>query len=823
MAGFSRTVPWLKPLILGVLCVAPRVAFADQGLPAHAPAGAGQQALSVVATKGDVMVAACATSPCSAGALSLGVPTALRSKAPRADVVNLGAGRRAIVVTVTDGSQTFQAVVAAPLAAGAPKVLFAGLVGYLNGQDGTRSGPLVQVSEPAADGSRRVLVGEQNEAVSLCGRATILAPQLLNPSDLELHAAKVQRLGVQERDGARKVKAVRVADDDPSVAARSVLSALAASSAIGAPQALTDGDPETTWSENVGGDGKGEFVITHAPPDLPITGLELSIRPKLKELADGAAPERLFIVGPHDAVEVSLPEDAWKSPGARYRVMLDPPLQSSCLAVVLDSAFSQSKTAQVTIAELSVLAELSAQRLPELVAALAGGGQRSEAVKSLLIAGGRPAFEAVAKAFDGLDEGGKRVALDVLDQAPCEVSAPVYVSALSGKFEAHMRHAQGRLGRCGAAGGEALAQALNKTDKTDKRLMPLLVAQLTITDPARAVTAFMPLMDEKTVMRRRLLRTALAQAARSVTAAKSVRAALADPSTPAVALVDLLRALGDAAPRYQPEAGQALARLSHGTPDFRARYLLLGPTAVLSRVSPEADAAFRKDLAGDPDAHVRSAALGLVQEPQRFQPELLKSLADKDVRVREAGVHALTAPEASFASQALTQRLADDQWPLVRAAAADALSRLPAGAALDKPLVKALIDDSPLVRARSIRALGERHAQGVADRIRDRLIDKDEWPEVRAEAARSLGTLCDADSADVLAAFASKLGDPMASPDAQLIATGALMSLARLSPANLAQKLAPLSDKKAPAQARRAAATALSTRDTCLKPSQPGK
>jgi len=762
------------------------------------------------------VAATCGAPPCSAGAVSLGVPAALRSKPAQAEVVALGSGKHAIVVTVTDGSQTFEAVVAAPLTPGASSVVFAGLVGLVNGQEGERTGPLVQVSEADAAGTRRVLVGEQHEGISLCGRPTILAPQLLNPADLRLHAAKVQRLSVAERDNARKVKATRIADDEPSHAAHSVLAALAASSADDASgQAITDGDFETVWSEGVGGDGKGEFVVLRAPPELPISGLELALRPKLKALPDGAAPESLFIAGPREVIEVTLPEDAWKNPGARYRIALEPPLQGSCLALVLDKSFDTSKAAKVTIAELSVMSELTAEQLPELVARLAGGGQRAEAAKSLLVAAGAPAFKAIAQAFDGLDEGGKRVALQILDQAPCEISAPVYVSALTGKIEGQLLHAQNRLPRCGSAGGEALAQALNKTDKADKRLMPLLVAELTLTDPARAIGAFLPLMDEKTVVRRRLLRKALAQAARTEAANKAVRAALLDPATPAVALIDLLRALGELAPRYQPEAGQALARLSQSPPAFRARYLLLEPTAALSSVSPEAEAAFRKSLASDPDPHVRTAALQLVHEPKRFQPELLKALGDVSLRVREASVHALSVPDGSFASQAVTQRLADDQWPLVRASAADALSQYPRGAALDEPLSHALTDESPLVRARSIRALGERQASGVASRIRDHLVDAEEWPEVRAEAARTLGALCDNDSADVLAAFAKKLTDPMASPDAQLIATGAVMSLGRLAQPNLQQQLGPLLNKKAPPQARRAAAVALAMHDTC--------
>jgi HEAT repeat protein len=489
---------------------------------------------------------------------------------------------------------------------------------------------------------------------------------------------------------------------------------------------------------------------------------------------------------------------------------------------VLDTAFDPSKTAKVTVAELSVETDLSEGALSGLVATLAGGGQRAEAAKALLVAGGPAATTAVAQAFGRLDEGGKRVALEILDRAPCAISAPVYVDALQGKIEAQVLHAQDRLSRCGRGpAGDALAQALGKVDKTDKRLMPLLVNQLTITDPARAVAAFVPLMDEKTVGRRRLLRTALAQAARTEAAAQTVRGVLTDPATPPTAVIDLLRALGDLAPRFQPEAGLALARISAAAPTFRSRYLLLGPTSVLSRVSPEAEAVFRKALASDPDPHVRAAALTLVREPRRFQRELLTALSDQDVRVREATVHALAAPDATFASQALAQRLEKDEWPLVRAAAADALSHHPAGPALDAPLTQALNDDAPLVRARSVRALGERHASGVASRVRDRLIDTDEWPEVRAEAARTLGALCDDASTDELVAFAQKLADPMASPDAQLIATAAVMSLGRLAPPSLAQKLAPLSGKKATPQARRAAANALGTQVTCRSARKP--
>jgi HEAT repeat protein len=798
----------------------PALAQAQAALPVSAPAGTGQAALSVFVLKdGDVAVASCAAAPCNAGAVSLNVPKELRGKSARAEVIALGQGRHAVVVSVTDNTRTFNAVVAAPLGAGAPKVLFSGLVGMVSGQPGDRKGSVVRVIDTSS-GARSVVVGEEWESVKLCDRPTILAPTLLNPKTLDLQAAKLQRLPPEEVEKARNVTARRMPDDEASQGAPGVLGVRNASSAVpgGKFDALTDGNPETTWSEDRGGDGKGEFVVLRSPPETPITGLEITVRPKQANVVGGAAPERFFVAGPRDVIKINMPEDAWKQPGARYRVTLEPALQSDCLAISLDSSFDKSPGAKVTLAEITAVTEFNAAKLPELVKALAGGGQRAESAKSLLCAAGEPGHLAVAAAFASLDEGGRRVALDVMDCAPCERSATTYVTALTSSFEAQQKHASSRLRRCGTAGGAALAEALSKSNKSDKRLIPLLVTELALTDPARSVQAFLPLLDEKTVLRRRLLRTALAQAARTAKAEPAVRAVLADPKTPPVALIDMLRALGEEAPRYEPEASAALQRLQQGSPAFRTRYLLLGPSAVLSRVNAQVEGAFRKSLASDPDPHVRAAALHFVREPKRFQSEVLKALADEDVRVREASVRALATPNATFASEILTQRLTEDRWPLVRASAADALARHPAGPALDKPLTAALGDDSPLVRARSIRALSERRASGVADRIRDRLIDEQEWPEVRAEAARALGTLCDAESADILAAFAKKLADPMASPDAQLIASGAVLSLGRLALPNLKDALAPLSAKKAPPQARRAAASALATRDTCRSP-----
>ncbi len=161
---------------------------------------------------------------------------------------------------------------------------------------------------------------------------------------------------------------------------------------------------------------------------------------------------------------------------------------------------------------------------------------------------------------------------------------------------------------------------------------------------------------------------------------------------------------------------------------------------------------------------------------------------------------------------------------VVRASAADALARYPAGTALDQFLAKALSDDSALVRARSVRALGERRAAGVASRVRDyRLVDAEEWPEVAGRSLRARSARCgDDESADVLAAFAKKLADPMASPDAQQIATRR-RHVARTAGAAEARRAAGAPEREKGRHRRRAAAaaTALAAQLTCRSPRKP--
>jgi HEAT repeat protein len=779
--------------------------------PAVARAGGGQPALAVgFDARGELRAAVCTREPCSVeGGTLLGLPREVPNAKEKARIaiVGLREQRRVVVVTVPTGrpDRVFEAVVAAPLAGSTPLVLFAGLTGLAEGEDGVRRGGMVVVAGPDANGARSVAIGEQREELTLCGRPAILAPREVDARDLTLKPAKVQRLDAAEREKAPRLVATRATSAPTSAAP--LLRAIGASSAVGNPAALTDGDVETTWAENRGGSGRGEFIVMNAPGELPLEGLEITVRPERATPEHGASPREFWVATRKQLFSVTLPEDAWAQPGARYVVRFPAPVADDCFALALDSAFDERPTARVGISELRAQTALGSADIPTLVAALPGGGQKAEGAKVMLRALGQPAFDAVLAAFASLDEGGRRVALEILDSAPCATSVQAYVQALDGPSPGQRIHATDRLPRCGAEAAPLLEPKLRAAKG---RAFTALAVQLARIAPAQAVGLFVPLMQEREVERRAALRTAIGQIASYKLAQPSIRQALADPATPEVALIDLLRAVGARAKDFTPESLTALARVSGARRDLRGRYLRLEPLGDLAAASPAARELLQQAVTADADSRVRAAAVRAVRDPRAFQPSLVAALADADVRVRLEAAHALAAAPDGPATPALLKRLDVDRWPAVRALSAAALGAAPASPATDQRLAAALEDDdSFLVRRAAVTALGARNARGHAEAVAARLDDDEERNEVRVAAARALGTLCYQPALGTLTEHARRLADPFAAPEQRNIAYGALGALGDLAPRDLASRLGPLLGKDAPRGARAAAEAAV--------------
>jgi HEAT repeat protein len=781
--------------------------------PAVAKAGGGQAALAVgFDAQGELRAAVCAQAPCGvAGGVALGLPREFRATRDktRLSIVGIGEGRRVVVVSVPGdrADKRFEAVVAAPLAGTTPVVFFAGLTGLAEGEDGVRHGGMVVVAGPDETGARSVAVGEAREELSICGRPTILAPREIDPRDLTLRPAKVQRLDAGERSKAARLTAERVTDGSPL--GPTFLRAVGASSAVGDPGAVTDGNLETTWAEGRGGSGKGEFVLMNAPAELGIDGIELAVRPAQANPAHGAAPKELWLATSKALFAIALPEDAWAHPGARYRVRFPAPLKDDCMAVVLDTAYDERSDANVTLAEVSAVTSLGSANLSELVTALGAGGPKAQNAKVVLRSLGQPAFEAVAVGFAKLDESGRRAALEVLDAAPCATSAPVYVEAFLGPYDAQRIHAQDHLPRCGSDAAPLLAPRLKTARGQELALLADLLADIA---PERAVELFVPLMEPGAIERRAALRAALGRVADRPAAAPTLRGALADPGTPEVALLDVLRALGARARDFMPEAETALERLASPGATLRVRYLRVGPAGELAAAAPPARALLDLAMLSDADPHVRAAAVHAVRDAHSYQASLLRALADPDPRVRMEAAHGLAGAADGSATPALVAVLEHDRWPAVRGLAAEALGFAPPSANTDERLVHAVGDDSWVVKRAALGALGTRGARAHGDVALDRLDDDEEWPAVRLSAARALGALCHEPALGSLTKHARTLADPLASPEERGIGYASLGALRDLAPADLEKRLAPLLDKGAPAGARAAAESAIHER-----------
>jgi HEAT repeat protein len=305
----------------------------------------------------------------------------------------------------------------------------------------------------------------------------------------------------------------------------------------------------------------------------------------------------------------------------------------------------------------------------------------------------------------------------------------------------------------------------------------------------------------------------LARATAANEARPNVTRLLSDPALPAVAALDLLRALGPRAPSFLPEAGQTLRRLQ-GDANFATRYLLLAPAGVLASNDPNARALLSQTLGDANQPRLRVRALEVLPRDALAAAGFLAALSDPDVRVREAAARAVGEGRVSQAAPKLITLLDDDFWPIVRRAAADALAVLPAEPNGDAALILALSDEAPWVRASIAQALGARRVARAAPALRERLENREEQFEVRRAAVLALAALCDQSSVGTLSDLVKRLGDPMATVEERAIGEAALEALTAIGPSDLKARLAALSGTRAAPAVKHALSSAAQNK-TC--------
>ncbi|HVJ89386.1 MAG TPA: hypothetical protein VM580_06245, partial [Labilithrix sp.] len=412
--------------LLASLSIAVKSAPASAAdLRAVAPAGGDLPAVEAVvdAATATLKVRRCKATDCSdSGSAVKSIPIPIERS--RLDLGNatiesfaIGEGHSVIHVRVPDAQRkdlAFEAIVAGN--DGEP--IFAGLTGHTSGEEGDRSGKIVLVYD-RDDRSKFVIIAEAREDTRICGQATTpLGARGLDPKTMQLRGATLHRIEKKDRDAATRAVAEARSESAKAPLARVLV---ATGGSVAGAQALTDGKLDTTWSEKRPGDGHGEFATMRAPSELPIHALVLTVAPSAPK-ADGAAPRTLFVATDQKLVHVTMPEDAWLKPGKSYEIALPEPVRTTCIAVVLDEAYTRNLTApEVSVAEISAITkfDVDGASMDDVAKELAGA--RTDEAAALLRRSGDEGLAAVAKRWSTLDARGRTFAVDVASSAgTCE-------------------------------------------------------------------------------------------------------------------------------------------------------------------------------------------------------------------------------------------------------------------------------------------------------------------------------------------------------------------------------------------------------------------
>lgn len=689
-------------------------------------------------------------------------------------------------------------------------VLWSGMTGYTRGSEGDRSGDVVLVVDRDKPTSF-VLVAETREDTRICGQAsTPLAARGLDPKTMQLRGATLHRLEKKARDEATRIVA------KTNTAGRAIAQVVVATGGS-APRAaaLTDGNTDTVWSEQRPGDGHGEFVTMRAPHELSLVSLLVTVAPKTPK-PDGAAPRTFFIATDDRLYFVTMPEDAWQKAGQTYEIPFPAAVRTTCVAVVLDEAYLHGAAApEVGIAEVSARTsfDVDAASFDDIAQAL--GGPRGDEAAALLRRSGNEGLAAVVHRYDSLGDKARALAVDIAASAgACDAAAgDLLTHALTDRAIEVRRRALGRIERCGKAAAPALTSAVLGPDEARRAASAALLASVA---PQSALEPLAGKLGEGSTDTRRAIRSAMWRAS-SVASRDKLLALLARREMTPAARVELLRAIGPKLHELRPEADVALADLFRAAPDMQARYLLVQPLAHLAR-TPDATEGELSRLAvlarQDPDWQVRARAVELSAGIAPLAATVALAAHDPAPRVREAALRAIAGGSTSSGSGAAIETLAHDEWTFVRVASAEAIGAFPQDRSTQTALVNALEDTSPKVRAAAIVSLGKQRATNQAERVRDRLDDGREDPEVRALAARTLGAMCVQSSADRLTKLALISARPVDAAD-ERIGMAAIEALAALHPSDLKERLGPLFAKNVRPPVRHAAERALAEPGVC--------
>ncbi len=707
-------------------------------------------------------------------------------------------------------------------ARGAARVVWTGDL-ELHGDPGERTADAIEVRDLDGDGKPEVVVGELDERARVCGQPrSLLRPRLLEPSSLALQPIEPARLAPPEvaTDEAVELSAAAHSPGPAGAPLFRALRLVGVSSQLSGSTlgALTDGDSATYWRVGNPAGSAGEFATFHRDAGgLPLRALAITPLPRGLDSSAGASVARtLWLAGEDGArVRVRLP-DAPEA-GRRYFVVPAKPWPWHCLSVIVaeSAPVVAGKPGPTVLAEVEGYTELDfGGGLDQLVKDLGGSGPESGEAAHLLVALGPQVAAKLREAWPKLSAQGRRRAVPVLAAwAEREAAARDALAAALDDGDAGVSKAA--FEALLAAGPNARAVLRPRIAKADARGDATALA-LARKAPAESLDALLAALAADGGSTRAALHQAISEACQAggdaaVTAVRAwCQGASAGVTQQAVVALALSRL-------KQPASARALAAelLASAAPHaelFEDRWRLVAAARALPS-SPAVDAWLAALAKDEPRWMLRAAAIQALAERAAAQRTAVASAAlesDPYPRVRAAASAALAKDPGSLAL--LAKHAGRDSWPLVRAAAVDALASQAQG---EKALRQSVMDKAHRVRAAALRALAKAGARDAWALVEQRLNDPNEWVEVKTEGVKLAEALCIQQSADALLGLLRKGIRPDAwAPEADL-ALLAFEALGNLGGEAARKAVALASSPEAPAAFKTAVHTQATRKPAC--------
>ncbi|MFH2007743.1 MAG: HEAT repeat domain-containing protein [bacterium] len=527
-------------------------------------------------------------------------------------------------------------------------------------------------------------------------------------------------------------------------------------SRVSPPSELHDGRPQTAWVQGWGGVGRGEYVTGTGSVAYRVRAVRIipghggsdalwKAHNRLKKI--------LLLFGPKHRYEVSFPQDpagAGRAAGTPYWVVFPTPVRSKCLTAVLDEVYpgapGQARPS-TAVSEITVFTNLDYGDAIQTVLRDAGKGtlERLEATR-IFLRMGRAVLPKLRAAFANAPTQVEReVILRVLARTDPAGSLRVLAVGLREAQGMLRRQILGALARTGDSAVPALGKLLS--GRLPGGLERMIVETLARIGTTRAVRELLSRLQVGRPHRRGTILGALSVAVPWKVARDPVWAAVKQQGLPEAVRADLVKLVGLLVTRHRALRADAMTLAAHlmaSDDRFAVRYRVVG---LMRRL---ADPSFIKPLTaiyrGAGDAILRGEAviaLGAIRDKGARQI-VLSALSDKSARVRREALAAWASGPVDGTHGQVVALATRDHWPMVREAAAIALSVGCRGGAALLTLAKQRTD----WRYRRVRRLGLTAAfrcrvKGLRPLLRTILTSDQEWVPLRALSTRLLGLLRD--------------------------------------------------------------------------------